>query len=94
MAVDHGPAAVARRDPPYRHLRPGYFVIIGAESNASTSWWMGQVVCCEGSVGERQGQSCCQVTDVESGLERTVRADEITQVVWALDGWPDLTSSC
>ena len=55
---------------------------------------MGQVVCCEGSVGERQGQSCCQVTDVESGLERTVRADEITQVVWALDGWPDLTSPC
>ena len=94
MAVDHGPVATVQRDPLYRHLRPGHFVIVGAESSASTSWWMGQVVCCEGPVGERQGRSCCHVTDVESGLERRVRADDITQVIWALDGWPDLTSPC
>ena len=94
MTVDQSLGAAVHLEPPYRHLRPGHFVIIGATTHASTSWWMGQVICCEGSDANRNSQSFFQVTDVESGLERRVRADDITQVIWALDGWPDLTSPC
>ena len=30
-----------------------------------------------------------QVTDVESGQQRQIQAGEITEIVWALDGWFD-----
>ena len=89
MAVDQGPAAPVRRDPPYRHLRSGHFVIVGTDSDASTAWWMGQIICCEGTDANRQQDANCQVTDVESGLQRQIQAGEITEIVWALDGWCD-----
>lgn len=93
MAVDQGPAATVYRDPPYRHLRPGHFVIVGADTDASTSWWMGQIICCEGSDASRGRDANCQVTDVESGLQRRIHAGEVTEVVWALDGWFDSQTS-
>ena len=89
MAVDHGPATSVHQDPPYRHMRPGHFVIVGGETSASTSWWMGQVVSCEGAIAEPSGDAYCQLTDVESGLQRWIQAREVTQVIWAMDGWPD-----
>jgi len=89
MAIDHPASAPVHRDPPYRHLRPGQFVIVGAAGPATTSWWMGQVVCCEGSEVDRSFRSICQLTDVESGQQRQIQAGEVSEVIWALDGWPD-----
>ena len=94
MTLDQSLGAAVHQEPPYRHLRPGHFVIIGATTYASTSWWMGQVICCEGSDANRNSQSFCQVTDVESGLQHWIRAGEITDVIWAMDGWPHDSTGC
>ena len=88
MALDQGSASAVHQDPPYRHLHPGYFVIVGDDGSSSTSWWLGQVLYCEGANSETSGETHCRLTDVESGLQRWIQADEVTQVVWALDGWP------
>ena len=93
MAVDQGSAASVHQNPPYRHLRAGHFVIVGGEPSASTSWWMGQVVFCEGPISETAACAYCQLTDVETGLQRWIQAKEVTQVIWALDGWLDALES-
>merc|ERR1711934_784298 len=63
------------------------------EPSASTSWWMGQVVFCEGPISETAACAYCQLTDVETGLQRWIQSKEVTQVIWALDGWLDALES-
>ena len=51
---------------------------------------MGQVIFCEGGARDPQVNSLFQVADVDTGIIRWINADEVTDVMWSMDGWPDL----
>ena len=85
-SVDHS-AAVKGGDAKFLHVRPGHFVIVGGEETAKGNWWMGQVVFCEGGARDPKVNSLFQVADVDSGVIRWINADEVSEVIWSMDGW-------
>ena len=50
---------------------------------------MGQVIFCEGGARDPKVNSLFQVADVDSGVIRWINADEVSQVLWSMDGWGD-----
>ncbi len=49
---------------------------------------MGQVIFCEGSARHPKLPSLFQVADVDTGVIKWINADEVTDVIWSMDGWP------
>ena len=88
MSVDH--SSPVKADAPFLHVRPGHFVIVGGEDKSKSDWWMGQVIFCEGGARDPKVNSLFQVADVDTGVIRWINADEVTEVMWSMDGWPDL----
>ena len=78
---------------PFLHVRPGHFVIVGGEHVDQGDWWMGQVLFCEGSARHPKMPSLFQVADVDSGAIKWINADEVTDVIWSMDGWPGSTTT-
>ncbi|AII49521.1 hypothetical protein KR52_10255 [Synechococcus sp. KORDI-52] len=87
MSVDHS-AAVKGGDAKFLHVRPGHFVIVGSGDKAKGDWWMGQVVFCEGGARDPKVNSLFQIADVDTGVIRWINADEVSDVLWSMDGWP------
>ena len=54
-------------------------------------WWMGQVIFCEGGARDPKVNSLFQVADVDTGVIRWINADEVSNVIWSMDGWPTST---
>ena len=88
MSVDH--SSPVKADAPFLHVRPGHFVIVGGDEVSKGDWWMGQVIFCEGGARDPKVNSLFQVADVDTGIIRWIYADEVTEVMWSMDGWPDL----
>ena len=91
MAVDSGCLAV-HAEAPVLHVRPGHFVIVGGHEVDQSDWWMGQVLFCEGNARHPQLPSLFQVADVDTGVIKWINADEVSDVIWSMDGWPAITS--
>ena len=87
MSVDHGSLAV-KGEAPFLHVRPGHFVIVGGDHLDQGDWWMGQVIFCEGSARHPRLPSLFQVADVDTGVIQWINADEVSDVIWSMDGWP------
>ena len=87
MSVDHGSLAV-KGEAPFLHVRPGHFVIVGGDHLDQGDWWMGQVIFCEGSARHPRLPSLFQVADVDTGAIKWINADEVSDVIWSMDGWP------
>ena len=52
---------------------------------------MGQVIFCEGGARDTKVNSLFQVADVDTGVIRWINADEVSNVIWSMDGWPTST---
>lgn len=78
-----------QQEVPFPCISPGYFVIVGDKE--SGHWWMAQVVVCSGSASNTKNPSHLLVTDVDSGLTRWIKIDEVSDVMWSMDGWPSTT---
>ena len=90
MSVDHSILSV-KADAPFLFVRPGHFVIVGGDHIKQGDWWMGQVIFCEGSARHPKVPSLFQVADVDTGMIKWINADEVTDVIWSMDGWPSST---
>ena len=90
MSVDHS-SAVKGGDAVFLHVRPGHFVIVGGDNTDKDDWWMGQVIFCEGGARDPKVNSLFQVADVDTGVIRWINADEVSNVIWSMDGWPTST---
>ena len=90
MSVDHS-SAVKGGDAAFLHVRPGHFVIVGGDNTEKDDWWMGQVIFCEGGARDPKVNSLFQVADVDTGVVRWINADEVSNVIWSMDGWPTST---
>ena len=90
MSVDHN-SAVKGGDVAFLHVRPGHFVIVGGDDTEKDDWWMGQVIFCEGGARDPKVNSLFQVADVDTGVIRWINADEVSNVIWSMDGWPTST---
>ena len=91
MSLDGGSITV-KLEAPFLHVRPGHFVIVGGDHVDQGEWWMGQVLFCEGSARHPKMPSLFQVADVDSGIIKWINADEVTDVIWSMDGWPVSTT--
>ena len=91
MSVDHSNLAV-KLEAPFLHVRPGHFVIVGGDHVDQGDWWMGQVIFCEGSARQPKLPSLFQVADVDTGVIKWINADEVSDVIWSMDGWPGSTT--
>ena len=80
-----------KAEAPFLHVRPGHFVIVGGDQIEQGNWWMGQVIFCEGSARHPKLPSLFQVADVDTGLIKWIDADEVSNVIWSMDGWPNST---
>ena len=90
MSVDHS-VLTFKADAPFLYVRPGHFVIVGGDHIEQGDWWMGQVIFCEGSARHPKIPSLFQVADVDTGSIKWINADEVTDVIWSMDGWPTST---
>lgn len=72
MSVDH--SSPVKADAPFPHVRPDHFVIVGGQDKSKGDWWM--------------GNSLFHVADVDTGIVRWINADEASEVMWSMDGWP------
>ena len=88
----NGSNITVKLEAPFLHVRPGHFVIVGGDHVDQGEWWMGQVLFCEGSARHPKMPSLFQVADVDSGIIKWINADEITDVIWSMDGWPASTT--
>ena len=86
MSVDH--SSPVKADAPFPHVRPGHFVIVGGQDKSKGDWWMGQVIVCEGGARDPKVKSLFHVADVDTGIVRWINADEASDVMWSMDGWP------
>ena len=86
MSVDHS-AVVCSGDAKFLQVRPGHFFIVGSEEKKKGDWWMGQVIFCEGGARDPKVNSLFQVADVDTGVIRWINADEVSEVLWSIDGW-------
>ena len=91
MSVDHSNLTV-KLEAPFLHVRPGHFVIVGGDHVDQGDWWMGQVIFCEGSARQPKLPSLFQVADVDTGVVKWINADEVSDVIWSMDGWPGSTT--
>ena len=62
-------------------------MIVGGDDVAQGDWWMGQVIFCRG-VLVNPSPSLFQVADVDTGVIKWINADEVSDVIWSMDGWP------
>ena len=71
-------------------VRPGQYVLVqdtapvGQEENKN--WWMGQVIVCDGGARDPKVNHLFQIADVDDGEIRWVTADQVSHVLWGMDG--------
>lgn len=76
--------------PAFLSVRPGQYVVVqnlkAMGQTDDPGWWMGQVVWCEGGARDPAINSLFQVADVDDGVIRWVNADQVSHVLWGMDG--------
>ena len=94
MSIGRPPAAPYPTDslpsPVFLSVTAGDFVIVNEQVDSAqpdnTSWWMGQVIFCEGGARDPQVNSFFQIADVDDGTVRWVNADQVSHILHGLDG--------
>ena len=84
------PDPIKNQAPPaFLSVRPGQYVVVqdtaALGQEESKNWWMGQVVCCEKARATKVN-SRFQIADVDDGAIRWVNADQVSHVLWGMDG--------
>jgi len=92
MPINHANLAV-KLEAPFLHVRPGHFIIVSDDHVDQGDWWMGQVIFCEGSARHPKLPFLFQVADVETGVIKWVKANQVSNVIWSTDGWADSTKA-
>lgn len=71
-------------------VKPGQYVVVQdlapVDQEESKDWWMGQVIFCEGGARDPKVNSLLQIADVDDGEIRWVNADQVSHVLWGMDG--------
>ena len=84
------PDPIKNQAPPaFLSVRPGQYVVVqdtaALGQEESKNWWMGQVVFCEKTRAQKVN-SRFQIADVDDGEIRWVNADQVSHVLWWMDG--------
>ena len=92
MNLGRGFATQRESRPVFLDLKIGDIVIVWDHpeivGSDETAWWMGQVIVLEGSARNPKAPSLVQVADVDTGVIKWINADEVSDVIWSMDGWP------
>ncbi len=96
MRVDHATTAVSPlegiKPPTFLSVKAGDWVIVEGEQQVAQqyndTWWMGQVVFCEGGARDPRVNTMFQISNVDDGGIHWVNGDEVTHVVRSLAGLP------
>ena len=76
--------------PAFLGVKPGDYIIVKGENQVQLkkdhSWWMGQVVSCKAEARDPSGERVIQVVDVDDEKISWVNVDEISHVLYGLDG--------
>ena len=76
--------------PAFLGVKPGDYIIVKGENQVELkkdqSWWMGQVVSCKKEARDPSGNKVIQVVDVDDEKIRWVSVDEVSHVLYSLDG--------
>ena len=83
-SVDCG-AIQVKAEAPFLQGQPGHFVIVEAQKPVRVIV-SGAVIVCDGSVHHSQLPSLFQVSDVNTGEIRWNNADEVSNVIWSVNG--------
>ena len=94
MGSDHGPAAPYPTEgdaqPLFLSVRPGQFVVVSETPNLvmsdKTTWFVAEVIWCEGGARNPAHTTMFQVMDVDTGTAKWVNADAVTHVLTGQDG--------
>ena len=85
------PDPIKNQAPPaFLSVRPGQYVVVqdtaALGQEESKNWWMGQVVFCEKGARAPKVNSRFQIADVDDGEIKWVNADQVSHVLWGMDG--------
>ena len=76
--------------PAFLGVKPGDYIIVKGENQVTLkkdhSWWMGQVVSCKKEARDPSGHPVIQVVDVDDEKITWVNVDDISHVLYGLDG--------
>ena len=76
--------------PAFLGVRPGDYIIVRGVNQVQPkddrSWWMGQVVSCDQSARDPSGNHVIQVVDVDDEKISWVNVEEVSHVLYGLDG--------
>ncbi|MDA9889436.1 DUF3104 domain-containing protein [Synechococcus sp. AH-224-G16] len=76
--------------PTFLSVKAGDWVIVEGEQQVAQefndSWWMGQVVFCEGGARDPRVNTMFQVANVDDGHITWVNGDAVTHIVRSIDG--------
>ena len=76
--------------PAFLEVKPGDYIIVRGENQVQLkkdhSWWMGQVVSCKQEARDPSGHHVIQVVDVDDEKISWVNVDEISHVLYGIDG--------
>ena len=76
--------------PDFLSLKPGDYIIVKGENQVELkkdhSWWMGQVMSCNQEARDPSGHHVIQVVDVDDEKISWINVDEISHVLYGLDG--------
>ena len=52
------------------------------------TWRMADVIWVDGGARNPKVPTLFQVADVDTGVIQWINADEVSDVIWSMDGWP------
>ena len=77
--------------PAFLGVKPGDYIIVKGDNQVQLkkdrSWWMGQVVSCKKEARDPSGNKVIQVVDVDDEKISWVSVDEVSHVLYSLDGF-------
>ena len=89
MSIDHASTVAApKSDPVFLHAKAGMTVIV---TDTEGAWRMADVIWVDGGARNLKVPTPFQVADVDTGVIRWINSDEVSEVIWSMDGWATST---
>ena len=89
VSVDHGSIKQPKAQPAFLRATAGDIVIVWDEpermDDNTDAWWMGEIICVEGSAHDPKAPSLFQIADVDTGVIHWVNADCVQKAVMPLN---------
>ena len=67
----------------------GALIVIGTDTEGA--WRMADVIWVDGGARNLKVPTPFQVADVDTGVIRWINSDEVSEVIWSMDGWATST---